>query len=218
MLAFGNVEIWWAAAPARACTAVTPLRLACALLALAALSCSAEEPEQRLPPTFEEVEVLPGWYESLNLPIRLLEDGGALPLRQAPQGGHWAFVSARVRGIEGGEVEVRARLYGTDSPDPVFAERRTGLFVPSQGAPGFFEPDLDLRGAIVHVPACPVNDALPVFRRELRLVLEVTTADAERRGASAELTVTPSCAAGTAGELAVCECECAPAYDPGKCY
>jgi hypothetical protein len=192
--------------------------LAAAVLASAALACSVEQPDRTQGRSDGELEVLPGWYESLNLPIRLLEHGGALPLRQAPQGGHWAFVSARVRGIEQGELEVKARFYGAGSPDPVFAERRTGQFVPSESAAGSFEPDLDLRGAIVHVPACPVSDALPIFDRELRLVLEVTTADAERRSGSAEIEVTPSCAAGTAGEMAVCECECAPDYDPGKCY
>jgi len=185
-------------------------------VSLAALACgpspeaSGEQPQG--------VEVQAGWYYSLNEPLRLCTDGGTLPLRPAPQGGHWAFVAARVHGISDGEVEVKARFYDATSGELVFADRRVGEVGPSKGAPGYVEPDLDLRGAIVHVPACPLNDALPVFRRPLRLVLEVTGRRPQAASGSTELVVTPDCSAGTPGEIAVCECECSPDYDPGKCY
>lgn len=56
-----------------------------------------------------------------------------------------------------------------------------------------------------------------MYGRELRLVLEVTGTNPERESGSAESTVTPTCTAGTVGQIAVCECECSADYDPGKC-
>lgn len=98
------------------------------------------------------------------------------------------------------------------------SERRVGEVVPAQVDPSFLEPALDQRGAIVHLPVCPLDDDLPMYGRELRLVLEVTGTNPERESGSAEITVTPTCTAGTVGQIAVCECECSADYDPGKCY
>lgn len=160
----------------------------------------------------------PGYYETLNLPIVPLEPGGALPLGAAAQGGHRAFVSARVRGLSVAEVEVRARFFDPLSGNLLFAERRVGEAVPAQDDPSFLQPAPDQRGAIVHFRVCPLDDDFPMSGRELRLVLEVSGTNPERESGSAEITVTPTCTAGTVGRIAVCECECSADYDPGKCH
>lgn len=188
------------------------------LLSHTSVACSPDAAVEERAGASAGVEVQPGWYETLNLPILPLEPGGALPLGAAPQGGHWAFVSARVRGLSVAEVEVRARFFDPVSGDLLFAERRVGEVAPAQDDPSFLEPALDQRGAIVHLPVCPRDDDLPIYGRELRLVLEVTGTTPERESGSAEITVTPACTAGTVGQIAVCECECSTDYDPGKCY
>ncbi len=184
------------------------------LLGACALSCGSRDQAAAPDSSSSGVEVWAGWYSSFDEPIRLLEDGGSLPLRMAPQGGHWAFVSARVRGLEPTEMAVGVRLFDAASGELLFAERRSGGLEQSPNDPGAVEPALDLRGAIVHIPVCPTEVPPGLFERRLRLELEVSGS----ASGETELEVTPDCSAGTPGERALCECECAPGYDPGKCY
>lgn len=202
--------------PAGRCYLAWVLRLSSIAVSLTALACGQGPDAPRAVEHGSDVQA--GWYYSLDEQLRPLIDGGRLPVRQAPQGGHWAFLSARVRGIHDGEMEVKAHFYDMTSGEVIFASRRVGELAPSEAAPGYVEPDLDLRGAIVHLPACPFDAALPVFGRPLRLLLEVRGTGPEGASGSTELVVTPDCAEGTPGELAVCECECATDYEPGKCY
>lgn len=188
-------------------------RLALLPLLALALACSSPAEERTSTPGVG-IEVFPGWYASFDEPILLLEDGGDLPLRMAPQGGHWAFVSARVRGFSGDAMSVGARLLDAKTGELLFAERRSGGVIVSPNDPSAVEPELDLRGAIVHIPVCPMEVPPGLFARALRLEIDIGGAEE----GSATLTVTPSCSAGSPGEQAVCACECAADYDPGKCY
>lgn len=161
-----------------------------------------------------EIQVVPGAYLAFDQPLVPLTEGGDLPLRLAPQGGHWAFVSARVRGYTGTVMSVGVSVLDAESGALRFAERRKGAVVASPSDPHAVEPALDLRGAIVHVPICPVEVPPGLFAQRVRLEVEVGGTETGH----ASLTVTPACSAGTSGERAVCECECAPGDDPSKCF
>ncbi|MCC6899415.1 MAG: hypothetical protein IT377_10600 [Polyangiaceae bacterium] len=191
-------------------------RAACFAFCLATVSCGQPpaEPGGSGGAGDAGVEVRAGWYRSFDEPIVLLEGGGSLPLRMAPQGGHRAFVSARVRGIEATEMSVGVQLFDSGTGELLFAERAGGALKVSPNDPSAVEPELDLRGAIVHVPVCPLEAPPHLFGSSLRLRVEV----AGSRLGAAELGVTPDCSAGTPGERELCECECQPDYDPGKCY
>ncbi|MBK7585117.1 MAG: hypothetical protein IPI67_33625 [Myxococcales bacterium] len=195
-----------------------PPGLALALLPLLLAACGSQESRASSGSGSSPVEVQPGWYHSLDEPIRLLIDGGPLPIRQAPQGGQWAFVSARVRGISGPEMQIGAQFFEADSGALLFAERRAGSVVPSAADPAFVEPAIDSRGAIVHLPVCPIEQPPGFYQRVLRIELEVTSVGPDQKSGHASVIVTPDCADGTDGEKTVCVCECSPDYDPGKCY
>lgn len=191
-------------------------RAACIAVCLAVCACGPQAPDAASggEPVDAGVEVRAGWYHSFEEPIRLLEGGGSLPLRMAPQGGHRAFVSARVRGLEPTEMSVGLQIFDPGTGALLLAERAGGALMVSPSDPSALEPELDSRGAVVHVPVCPLEAPPHLFGRSLRLLLEI----AGSRSGSVELEVTPDCSDGTSGERALCECECQPDYDPGKCY
>ncbi len=178
-------------------------------------SGTVEEPDASLG---DALEIVPGYYRTLNDGIVPLEDGGALPLRIAPQGGHYAFVAVRVKNVLIPEIEMTVRFYDALTKELLVDETRNGALVPSADDPEWLEPADRARGSIVHVPVCPVETPPGLYQRLLEIEFRVVDASPTKRSGAAWIRVTPDCIVGTAYELSYCQCECALPYDPGKCF
>jgi hypothetical protein len=201
------------------------------ILAAAALGCGEKDPEDEpigsggaggsaaggsggQSPV--ELIVQPGLFVGEEQPLRMLEDGDAIDLSRAVQGGHVIYIGAQVEQLTSDIVEIRTRLRHPDTRVIEAEEARSIVMRPVPGTDGLMQPDLRSRSQVSHLPACP-NYAARSIRDEPWL-LEVSISEIEGPGAGAtELGVTPVCAQEQADALALCECECEPDYVLGKC-
>jgi hypothetical protein len=140
-----------------------------------------------------------------------MPDGGAedlgavLVLQPPPQGGHVAYVGARVQNFEGCRIELTATLYPPDSGlIAAYESRRVDLTVNGGSDPS--DP-----AHFANVPVCPNYGDRDYVGLPWRLVVEAK--DRSGKSLQAEYTVVPTCDAGGPQ----CECECRAGYELGKC-
>jgi hypothetical protein len=163
------------------------------------------------------LEVQPLMYTPIDMPVDLVEEGDAIELWRAPQGGHVLLVGARVKNLESDTVELRARLLDGETGAIVAEEARTVLMVEADDAPGWMQNDRRTRSQVCHVPVCPDYDDADVRDREHRLQVEVTALYSNFATGVGERRVLPTCMQEHPDELATCECECEADYVLGKC-
>lgn len=143
--------------------------------------------------------------------------GGALELWAAPQGGRWARIGARVGGLDSDTAELVARLLEPATGDLVAEASRTAPMVVTPGDPGIKHPDPSDVNHVVHLPLCPDGSGRAVHGVGYLLELSVTELYGDFSTGSVELPVVPSCQDPPGPVREYCECECGPAYAPGKC-
>ncbi len=144
-----------------------------------------------------------------------IASGGVADLIQPLQGGHVIFVGARVRGVCTKELEIRGRLRDARTGNYLAEDRRThiDLAIASDGSYG--EPAWDRISDLANVPICPNflgrDMAGPEYELELRI--------GRKAGPFAEATlpITMACNAADPAMRRLCECECGPDYEFGKC-
>jgi len=146
-----------------------------------------------------------------------LEPGGALELWAAPQGGHWARIGARARGLGTDTAELAARLYDPGSSTPFVEATRTAPMVVAKDDPTLAQPDPSDMYHYVHLPLCPGEGGRALNGGEFRLVVTVTELYGDFSEGSVALDVRPTCQQPAGATLSFCTCECAAAYAPGKC-
>lgn len=161
--------------------------------------------------------LLVAYAEGLDAPLVPVSDGDALELVQAPQGGHFAFISARFYGASGSDIRLTVRVLDPETELPVAVDQRTGPIAPVVGQPGWWEPNPDARGAIAHIAACPVEDT-PLWNRSWWVEVSVTESAFDGFRGVARALVAWHCTDATAPLEALCECECAADWQPGSCF
>lgn len=150
------------------------------------------------------------------LPLVLLNEGDALPLSAALQGGHVMYVAAQVSGLHSNIAEIEATLRFPDNGAILNREARTVAMRELADEPGWWQPDIRSRSQVAHIPACPNYDDRSLRDEEWLLDIKVIrTEDGE--SASTTLRVTPTCEFTDSTLQARCECECEPDYFLGKC-
>jgi hypothetical protein len=177
--------------------------LAIALLALGPCSDPPPDPGGKLPPL--ELQIV-RWDDHELVPVA---DGAAIPLALAPQGGHFAFVAARVKNLEGADVEMNA-LAVDDATGTLIGAAVARPFM-SSGADGWSDPEHETFTTLDMVQFCPRGVGLDLDGRDIKLTLHVTEHSTSRE-ADASVIIRPDCAGSAA-----CECECAADFRPGSC-
>jgi hypothetical protein len=147
----------------------------------------------------------------------VLDDGGALELWRAPQGGHVILIGAQIKGLESDMIELRARLRVPTTNFVVAEEGRTVVTQPVPGEPGWRQTDRRTNSQAAHVPVCPNYEARAVVGEEHVLEVEVTELYADFSFGSATVTVLPTCMQTDPSENGNCVCECEADYTLGKC-
>lgn len=141
--------------------------------------------------------------------------GGAADLIQPVQGGHVIFVAARVRGVCADDLEIRGRLRDARTGNYLAEDRRTHIDLTLSPDGAFGEPAWDRISDLANVPVCPNflgrDMAGPEYELELRI--------GKKTGPFAEGTIpiTMACNASDPAMRRLCECECGPDYEFGKC-
>jgi hypothetical protein len=131
--------------------------------------------------------------------------GSALVLQVPPQGGHVAYIGARVENFEGCRLELVASLYPPDSGLLATEERRRVDLTVNGGS------DPSDPANFANVPVCPNYGTRDFPGLAWTLVVEAKQRDG--RTVSATRTVVPTCAFGAS----FCQCECSSGYEFGKC-
>lgn len=131
--------------------------------------------------------------------------GGTVYLQVPPQGGHVAYVGARVHNFEGCRLVLSASLVDPGSGALETEElRRVDLTVDGGSDPA--DP-----ANFANVPVCPNFGVRDFPGPTWRLVVSAEQRDG--RKVSTTMPVVLSCATGGAE----CACECAAGYELGKC-
>jgi hypothetical protein len=137
-----------------------------------------------------------------------VEPGTAIPLVNAPQGGHFFFVGARVKNLEATDVDMSAVVEDAATGAAIGAFVARPRMIPTQD--GWFEPEHETFTTIDMVQVCPMGVKLDLDGRPVNLVLRVKEFGTDRTAATA-LEVRPDC-----GDSELCACECAADFD-GSC-
>ncbi len=159
--------------------------------------------------------VLPASLSAPDAPLKLLADGDPLVVGPAPQGGYFSFVTARFGPFQADEVELVVRVKEPGTGRVVREDLRKGPVVKVPGTAGLVEADPLYRGAVAHLAMCPIQDE-PLVGKEWDL--EVTVTPNNPVSGTGTVRVTPSCAPVDGGTQSICECTCAPGWQPGSCY
>jgi hypothetical protein len=173
-----------------------------------------DSPEVAAPPTALEVD--PGYYLALESGFVPLAEGGDLELVQAPQGGHVAFVGARIRHAKSPTATFIVSVLDPSTGEVVMHDKREGPIAPTPDLPGWSEADPDARGAINHLVACPVEHT-QLFGEHWLLRVEVIEEGGGGLTGQATVGVNVSCAPISEYQKTYCECECELGYVPGTC-
>ena len=194
---------------------VATAALALALGAAGGCSSSSSAPVPNPPVDAGSLEVEPGVLPVAAQTMKLVADGDAVALWNAPQGGHVLLVGASVRGLSGTVATFHGKLREVGTDALVTEEKRTVALVPAADGSGALVADATLPSQFANVAVCPDGAGRAMLGP---YVLELTVSDPyDGRTASVRRTVTPSCAAVPESDLARCTCECAAAFSPGKC-
>ena len=164
------------------------------------------------------LEVVPVMYTPPDQPLVILENGDPVELWRAPQGGHVLVVGARIRGLEGETISLRARVRDPESNRILAEEKRTVVteLVPEE--PGWRQTLRQTNSQATHVPVCPNYGTRDIVGQTQRVEVHVTElyAPVETTGQT-ELTLVPTCMQTEPGHLAQCVCECTADYVLGRC-
>ena len=161
--------------------------------------------------------VLPASLKAPDAPLNLLSDGDPLVVALAPQGGYFSFVTARFGPFDADEVELIVRVKEPGTGRVVREDLRQGPVVKVPGSPGLVEADPAYRGAVAHLAMCPIQDE-PMVGKAWDLEVTVTPNNAAHVTGTGSVRVTPSCMPTDGGTKSICECTCAPGWEPGACY
>jgi hypothetical protein len=138
-----------------------------------------------------------------------MQPGETLPLVEAPQGGYFVFVGARVRGLTHGDVDMTARAVDVETGKAI-GSSNTAHPLMTEGADGWFDPQHEAFNTLSMLQICPRGIGLDVAGREVTLTLDVKEIATGRTG-QAHLSFRPTC------QDAGCTCECAADFRPGAC-
>src|SRR5262249_15830741 len=125
-----------------------------------------------------------------------------------PQGGFVLFVSGRVRGLDDGNVQMRARILDPSTQAQIAADTRVATLQRDPADADSWLPDLRSYQNVPNVTMCPSNSTTDLFDVPLTLELTVTALTSQRTGMTTLSTV-PSCRQTDAKQLALCKCESA---------
>jgi len=117
--------------------------------------------------------VLPAELTEESMPLRMLADGAALHLWNAPQGGHVVLVAAKVENLSSNTATLKVRMR---RPGGIIVaeESRTVAMVPVPGEAGRMQPDIRSRSQVAHVPLCPDYDVDDIVGQPLEVDVEIT--------------------------------------------
>ncbi|MCA9631489.1 MAG: hypothetical protein KC766_27715 [Myxococcales bacterium] len=164
------------------------------------------------------LEVVPMMYVPSEQPVVLIEeDGAALELWRAPQGGHVLVVGARIRGLDSDTIELRGRLRDEETGAIVQEEARTVITSEVPGEPDWRETDRRTESQSTHIPVCPDYDPKDIEGQSYLLEVEVRELYADESEGSASVNIVPTCMQTDPTELALCHCECKANYTLGSC-
>jgi hypothetical protein len=152
-------------------------------------------------------------YRTPDGEVALAEDGGVLPLLEAPQGGWMLFVGLRTRNL-GCELTLTGTLVDhlASPAELVSVEQRPVTQEP--GDDGWGWPRFPERiGNYSNLPGCPRQRLARDVNGE-PWVVELEGVDADGRVARASITATPTCA--DEGRRWFCECQCDREYVLGQ--
>jgi hypothetical protein len=163
------------------------------------------------------LEVRPFYYVPPEQPVTLLQDGDAVQLWHAPQGGHVIVIGARVFGLDSEFIELKARIRMPDTGVIVRENARTVVMQDVAGEPGWKETDRRTCSQAAHVALCPNYGERDIVGQEYVLEVLVTELYADFSAGSAEVHVVPSCLQTDPVGLELCTCECSANFTPGNC-
>lgn len=174
-------------------------------------------PATMTPQDATSLVVFPAEFTEESMPLRMLNDGDALHLWKAPQGGHVVLVAAKVENLTSNAATLKVRMR---RPGGIIVaeESRTVAMVPVPGEPSRMQPDIRSRSQAAHVPLCPDYDAEDIVDQELEVDIEVTSlyTDPPLFG-KVTLRLTPACGLIDPQDLPLCRCECQGGYVLGRC-
>jgi hypothetical protein len=182
-----------------------------ALLALGLLGCGAGAPSPAA-----SITVTPASYDATAMALTDLAPGGPIDLVFPPQGGFVLFVGARVRGLDNGNVEMRAQMIDPTSQAVIAENKRVVTLQRDPADAASWIPDLRSFQNVPNVTMCPSTSATDRFGVPLTLALTVTELSSSRAG-MATLSTVPSCRQSDAKQLALCQCECGANWTPTRC-
>ena len=165
----------------------------------------------------EELELRIGEFTEEDEPLARLENGDALHLWNAPQGGHVVLVAAEVRGLTGEMVSIEARLLNPSTEELVKDDVRNIVMKPFDAEEGWMTPDIRSRAQVAHIPMCPDEQSRSLLEREFLLEVEIEQMDPCAATGIARALVVPMCSQDAVSEREFCVCQCQPGYEPGQC-
>lgn len=181
-----------------------PRAVAAVLAALGLVpGCGEDEVEPPL-----ELQVV-RWVEPGGL--EPVPPGGEVPLALAPQGGHFVFVAARVRGLSSDRVRMNATLRDEATDTAISAAVARPAM--AQAGDGWWDPEHETFTTLDMVQVCPRGVGLDLDGRGVVLAVTVVEISTGREG-TIEQVIRPVCAG---DDAAFCTCECAAGYVPGGC-
>lgn len=180
-----------------------------AVLALGLLGCGASSPGQ-------PIAVTPAGYDAVAMTLTDLASGGPIDLVFPPQGGFVLFVGGRVRDLDDGNVQMRARMIDPGSQAIVAENTRVVALKRDAADANSWIPDLRSYQNVPNVTMCPSTSTTDLVDVELTLEVTVTELSSGRVGVST-LPSVPSCRQSDPKQLALCKCECAANWTPTKC-
>lgn len=154
----------------------------------------------------------------LELQVVRWEDGGQLlpvasgdvvPLVNAPQGGHFLFVAARVRNLAGHDVDMFAEVEDAQTGEKINVAVARPFMITA--ADGWSDPEHETFTTLDMVQLCPMGVGLDLDGRAVKLTLRVHELSTKRTAASS-VEIRPAC-----GDSPLCQCECAAEFQPGEC-
>ena len=150
-------------------------------------------------------------YQTPDLALAPVTDGGSLPLIVPPQGGEVLIIGVRALNIDGCPLTMSTSLALPSGVVAAFERRPVNL----QPAPdGWLEPVNPAGLAnFANLPACPIAGLEQSIDGE-RYQLTVEVEDRAGRTAQASATIVPTCDA--AAVPATCRCLCAAGYVLGS--
>lgn len=146
-----------------------------------------------------------------------LDDGDALHLWNAPQGGHVVLVGAEVRGLAADKVRIEARLLDASTEDLIKDDVRNIVMKPIEAEEGWMTPDIRSRAQVAHIPMCPDVQSRTLLGREFLLEVEIEQTEPCAVAGIGRVLVVPDCNQEALSEREFCACQCHPDYEPGQC-